>query len=130
MSQEIFNILMSALGVIVTSLAGFIATKLTQFISNKIENEKIANNLILLTKIVTDCVQEIYQTFVDSLKKEGKFDKEAQKVAFDTCLAKITSKLTPELVTFITKNFGNSLNEYLTSLIESKIYELKSKDGE
>ena len=127
MPQEVLNILLSALGVIITGLAGFAVTKFTQWINSKISDAKAANYLSTIMKVVLDCVQEIYQTYVQSLKESGSFDKDAQKHALDACLVKIKSQLAPELITYITTNFGD-VNSYLISLIESTIYSLKNKN--
>ena len=129
MPQEVLNILLSALGVIITGLAGFAVTKFTQWINSKISDAKAANYLSTIMKVVLDCVQEIYQTYVQSLKESGSFDKDAQKHALDACLVKIKSQLAPELITYITTNFGD-VNSYLISLIESTIYSLKNKNKE
>lgn len=124
MPQEIMNILLSALGVIITGLASFAVAKLTQWINSKISDSKAANFLSTLTTIVFNCVQEVYQTYVESLKESGSFDEAAQKEAYNRCLLKIKSQLAPDIIDYITKNFGD-LDEYLKSLIESAIYNLK-----
>ena len=36
----------------------------------------------MLDRTITECVMATTQTYVDTLKKEGKFDGEAQKIAF------------------------------------------------
>ena len=69
-------------------------------------------------------VQTITQTYVDSLKKEGAFTEEAQKEAFNKCLALIKSQLTPELLEYIKNNFGD-METYLKTQIESMINSLK-----
>ncbi len=124
MPQEILNILISALSIIVTGLVSFAVAKFTQWINSKIKDAKAANYLSTVTTLVFNCVQETYQTYVETLKQEGKFDKEAQKKALDRCLAKIQSQMAPDIIDYITTNFGD-LKEYLISLIESAIYSLK-----
>jgi len=124
MTQEIMNILLSALGVIITGLASFAVAKLTQWINRKIGDSKAANFLSTLTTIVFNCVQEVYQTYVESLKASGSFDEAAQKEAYERCLVKIKSQLAPDLIDYVTHNFGD-LDAYLKSLIESAIYSLK-----
>ena len=124
MSQGILNILLSALGVIVTGLASFAVAKITQWINSKIKDNQAANYLNTITTLVFNCVQEVFQTYVDTLKKEGKFDGEAQKKALDKCLTKVKAQMAPEIKDYVVMNFGD-IDGYLISLIESTIYSIK-----
>lgn len=123
--DTIVNVLLSALGVIITGLASFLVTKLTTWINSKISDQKTANYLTTVSTLTVDAVKEVYQTYVQSIKASGSFDAEAQKTALDMCINKITSKLAPDIVEYITKNFGDC-KEYLTGLIESTLYTLKN----
>lgn len=125
--ESLYEVIFAALGVIITGLAGVITTKLTQWINDKIADQKAAKYLSLITKLVTDAVQETYQTYVETLKEEGSFGQEAQEKALAMCLANIKSHLAPQLIEYITENFGE-LTDYLISLIESTIYSLKAKN--
>lgn len=125
MSNQIMNIIWAALGVIVTGLASFVVAKFTTWINTKIEDKKAANYLSTIMDLVCSSVQEIYQVYVEGLKEKNNFSKEAQKAALEMCLKKIKSKMAPELIDYITKNFGD-MDEYLKSLIESTIYSLKN----
>ena len=116
---------MTLRGVVITGLASFVVAKVTQWINSKVANDKAARYLSTITELAVDSVKEVYQTYVSSLKTEGKFDAEAQKKALDSCLAKIKSKLLPDLKDYIVNNFGD-LDEYLKTLIESAIYSLKA----
>ena len=124
MTQEIMNILLSALGIVITGLSSFAVAKLTQWINSKISDSKAANFLSTVTAIAINCVQEVYQTYVESLKASGSFDEAAQKEAYERCVIKIKSQLAPDLIEYIAHNFGD-LDAYLKSLIESTIYNLK-----
>lgn len=124
MSQEILNILLSALGIIVTGLASFVVAKLTQWINSKIKDKKTADLANGVITIVTDAVKTVYQEFVEALKKEGKFDAEAQKAAKDKALAIIKAGLTAELNEFIASTFGD-IDAYLANQIEVILYNLK-----
>lgn len=125
--ENISEIIFAAISVILTGLAGVVVNKLTQWINDTIEDKRAAKYLTFLTKVVTDSVQETYQTYVETLKEEGSFDKEAQIKALNMCLASIKAHLAPQIVEYITENFGE-LTEYLTSLVESTIYSLKAQN--
>ena len=125
MSQEVLNILLSALGIIVTGLASLVVAKITQWINTKVKDKQTANYLSIILEIVNGCVKEVYQTYVESIKEQGKFDKEAQLKALEDCKEKVKTKLSVDVQEFIATNFGN-IDSYITSLIESTIYNLKN----
>lgn len=125
MPQEILNILYGALGLVITGLVTWGVTKFTQWINTKIEDRQAANYLSTIMTIVGNCVKEIYQTYVEGLKEEGGFDEKAHKKAQEMCLAKIKGQLAPDLIEYITQNFGD-MTEYLKTLIESVIYTFKN----
>ena len=124
MPQEVLNIIYSVISIIATGIASLIVAKVSQWLNAKIKDKKLAEAMAQILSIAENCVKEVFQTFVDSLKKEGKFDKEKQQEAFDKCKEKIKSQLSLELVKFIQDNFGDVEN-YISSLIESTIFNLK-----
>ena len=69
---------------------------------------------------VAKCVLATNQTYVDSLKAEGKFDTEAQKIAFDKTLNAVLAILTDDAKNYLTHIFGD-LNVFLSNLIESQV---------
>lgn len=127
MSQEILNIILSAVSLIVTGLVGWGVKAFTKWVSSKIEDKTVANHLIQITTIITDAVQSIFQSFVENLKKDGKFDKATQQEAKNAALNIINNQLTPELKDYITKNYGD-LTSWLSNKIESAIYGLKNSN--
>ena len=76
--------------------------------------------LNMVEKTVADCVMATNQTYVDSLKQEGKFDADAQRVAFNKTLNAVLAILTDDAKNYLTQIFGD-LNIYLTNLIESQV---------
>ncbi len=125
MSTEIMNIILSALGTIVTGLASFAVVKFTSWINSKVKDKKAAGYLNAIVNLVVIAVKETYQTYVESLKKSGSFDADAQKEALNNCLINIKSKCSTELIDYLKENFGD-VDEYIISLIESQIYTLKN----
>lgn len=90
--------------------------------TNKSQEEKelAAKYLSMVEQTVVNCVMATNQTYVDSLKAEGKFDADAQKVAFSKTLDAVLAILTDDAKNYLTQIFGD-LNVYLTSLIESQV---------
>ena len=69
---------------------------------------------------VTKCVIATNQTYVNSLKEQGKFDAEAQKKAFKQTYEAVISILSEDAKQYI-KETTNDLNTYLTQLIEAEV---------
>lgn len=96
------------------------------FLSQKVKNNKIRDVLFSVqSDIVLPCVLEIQQTIVDNLKKEGRFDAEAQKQALELCMQRCLALISDEAKNIIMDNFGD-VQAYLTTLIESSVQSLKA----
>lgn len=125
--SQIFEVcLVPLLGILTTFLVSFIKTKkaevLNKISADKTEEQKktLEKYLNLVETTVVDCVQATNQTYVETLKAEGSFDAEAQKVAFNKTLESVLSILSDDAKEYLTEIFGD-LNTYLTNLIESKV---------
>ena len=104
-------------------LAGF----LIQFIKTKTAELKVnASNetqqkyLTMFENTITTCVIATNQTYVESLKKSGKFDAEAQKLAFEQTKAAVLEILTEDAKEYLTEFYGD-LDKQLNSLIEAEV---------
>lgn len=122
--NEVWKIIISAVGIIITGLASWLVVVLTNWLNTKIKDKKVAKWATDITNIVFNSVSCVFQTFVEALKKSGNFDKQAQEEAKQKAYNIIMTQLTPELQKYITDNFGD-MKEYLMNLIESTIYSLK-----
>lgn len=125
--SQIFEVcIVPLLGILTTFLVSFIKTKkeevLNKISADKTEEQKktLEKYLDLVETTVVDCVQATNQTYVETLKAEGSFDAEAQKVAFNKTLESVLSILSDDAKEYLTEIFGD-LNTYLTNLIESKV---------
>lgn len=90
----------------------------------KIKDEKLARLLTRVENIVKQTVILINQTYVDALKEEGLFDKEAQKAAFEMCKEKVLAMLNDETIVAIAETFGD-YEEWIRTLIEAYVRENK-----
>lgn len=122
--EQFWTIFWSIIGVASTGLTTWLVAVITSFFNNKIKDTKAKNFLYNITYIVENAVNQITQTYVSTMKEQGKFDKKAQKEAFNKCKVIIESQLTPELKDYISNNYGD-ITSYITTLIESTI--LRSK---
>ena len=104
MSQEIMQIVFSALGVLVTGLVGWLTTYLTKLLSQKIKDKNLANWLTQITEIILNAVKVTYQVYVEALKDKNMFDAEAQKEALERAYKMVLSQLTDDAKNFIKEN--------------------------
>ena len=114
------EIFLSLVGVLISGLGIFI----TYLINKYIKNDQIKTYLNSLHDIVKSCTQEVYQTYVDALKKNNAFDKEAQEYALNLCLEKVNQNLPKDLKNWL-DTYQVDVNKYLISLIESNVYLMK-----
>ena len=128
MNEIVLNIISCVVTVVVIPLISLLGGKLIQLISNKIKDEKASSLLTQATNIVLDAVRSVFQTYVEALKKEGKFDGDAQLVALNKAKEIALNQLSDDLKEFITKNFGN-LTSWLANQIEASINLLKYGGG-
>ena len=76
--------------------------------------------LTMLSDTIVDCVIATNQTDVESLKKQGKFDLEAQKVAFEMTYNAVINVLSNEAKDYLTSIYGD-LSAYITNMIEAEV---------
>ena len=124
MPQEVLNIIWSAVGVIITGLLSWATTALVGLLNSKIKDTKVKKWATDIAQIVMNSVMTITQTYVDNLKKENAFTKEAQQEAFRKCLELVQIQITPELKKYIEDNFGD-MQVYLKTQIEVMIKSFK-----
>lgn len=125
--SEIFEVcIIPLLGILTAYAVAYLKVKkeeiLAKIVTNKTQEEKelMSKYLDMVEKTVTNCVMTTNQTYVDSLKQEGKFDADAQKIAFDKTLDAVLAILSEDAKVYLTQIFGD-LNVYLTNLIESQV---------
>lgn len=115
------QVILGILGVVLSSL-GVIVT----YLVNKYVNDaKLKNILTSLNTLVQNSVLEVYQTYVEALKKAGNFDAEAQKLALERCLTLIKANMPKDIETWLKTNYSN-VESYLKSLVEAQIGFLKN----
>ena len=112
-------VLIPLLGVLTAYLVTFIKAK-TKDLQAATENDKADKYLGIAAEVVSNCVVATNQTYVESLKKQGKFDEEAQKAAFEATLTAVMGVLSDEAKTYLPTIVGD-LTLYLTNLIEAEV---------
>lgn len=118
--EHIFNVvLIPLMGVATTALIIFITEK-TKELKKKYDNELFGKYADMLEQTIISCVIATNQTYVEALKKEGKFDAEAQKIAFDKTFSAVITILSDDAYDYLSEAIGD-LEEYITNRIEAEV---------
>lgn len=126
MNEIIINIISVVVTSIVLPLISIAGAKLIQFINSKIKNNKAADLLTTATTIVINAVRSVFQTYVEALKKEGSFNKDAQIIALNKAKDIALTQMTDEVKDYLVTTYG-SLDTWLDTNIEATINILKNK---
>lgn len=126
--QDILYILITSVGVLlVKCIMDFLNKKIDELQTEKeIKDIELLNKYIDMTQqIVYDVVLSITQTYVESLKKQGNFNEEAQKHAKDMAVEMAKALISEEAKSAIITVY-NDFDQYLASLIESIVKQSKT----
>ena len=118
--SQIFEVcIIPLLGVLTTFLVRYINAKM-KTLADTANDEKQKKYIEMLNNTITDCVIATTQTYVDTLKKQGKFDKEAQEQAFLMTFNAVSSLLTEESKKYLNEAIED-LDLYIKQKIESEV---------
>ncbi len=112
--------ILSILGIVFSALGALV----TYWISKKIKDENLRKIMNSLHQVVAEATLEVYQTYVEALKDECIFDREAQKTALSRALAIIEGNMSNEVKEWLKSNVSD-IQGYLKGLIEAQIALLK-----
>lgn len=123
--QQIFEVaIIPLIGVLTGVLIKYINSKSTAAIATT-QNAEAKKYIAMLDNTITSCVLATTQTYVDSLKKQGKFDAEAQKTAFEMTYNAVLNVLTDDAKEYLTAFYGD-LGAYMTNKIEAEVQNTKN----
>lgn len=123
--QQIFELcIVPLLGIITCYIVNYIKAK-TLELNTTNTNEVLVKYLTMLSDTVCDCVIATNQTYVNSLKAQGKFDAEAQKVAFEMTYKAVIAVLSDDAKEYLTNMYGD-LSIYITNMIEAEVNKNKA----
>lgn len=118
--KQIFEVcIIPLLGILTTYIVQYIRIKKEEM-KTQTENEKVNKYLDILAKVIEDCVVATNQTYVETLKKEGKFDIEAQKQAFLMTSQAVFAIMSDESLDILALAVDD-LNEYIRQKIEAEV---------
>ena len=107
------------LGVLTTFFVKWVNAKSAEIQTN-IDDVTLNKYLQMLTETITDCVIATNQTYVESLKAQGKFDEAAQKEAFRLTSMSVIAILTDDAKEYLTTAVGD-LEVFITKKIEAEV---------
>ena len=120
MLTDIFEVCILPLLAVLTGYAvQFIRAKSAETAA-RTENETAQKYIKMIEKTITDVIIATNQTYTNSLKEQGKFDEEAQKVAFQKSFDAIMAILSDDAKEYIISTTGD-INIYLTQMIEAEV---------
>ena len=116
-------VIIPLLGALTVYLVTLLKAK-TKEITDKIENDKADKYIYMLSDTITKCVIATNQTYVNNLKKENAFTKEAQLKALEMTADAVLAILSDEAKAYLPTIVGD-LNTYILTQIESEVNRLK-----
>lgn len=129
--MEWLTLLYEILQVCIIPLLGVLTTYIVKFINVKSEEIKATTDSELATKYITmlsqtisDCVIATNQTYVEALKKDNAFTKEAQEEAFKKTYEAVLATLTDDAKEYLAEVYGD-LNAYIKNKIEAEVNDAK-----
>lgn len=117
--QILYIVITGTLPIIASCVAKYIKSVISKNAAN-IKNEKIRNLINYAGNAVSLAVTTVSQTYVDSLKKSGNFDKKAQITAKQMAIDKARAIISKEMRDAIETVYA-SFDSYLDSYIEGAV---------
>ena len=118
--EQVFQIcIFPILGALTIWIISLIDVKKQEILEEN-DNKLLAKYLNMLDDTITACVLATNQTYVDSLKKQGKFDAEAQKIAFENTYNAVLDILADDAFEYLSVAVGD-LQTYITNKIEANV---------
>lgn len=121
------ELLLQIFEVCIIPLLGALSVFLIKWINSKsaqlqasVDSELLAKYIGMLDSTITSCVLTTTQTYVEALKKAGKFDAEAQKQAFNQTKDAVLCILSDEAKLYLSEALGD-LSAYIDNKIEAEV---------
>ena len=121
-------VVIPSIGILTTFIVTFIRTKKEE-LKSKIDSDLLRKYVDMLAETVCVCVVATNQTYVNELKRQGKFDKEAQKAAFQMTYEAVMQILSDEAVKYLTTFYGD-LEKAVVELIEKEVADASNRVDE
>lgn len=97
---------------------------LANLLKQKVKNDKLVKWIEIAEGIVNKAVLTVKQTYVDGLKKDGKFGADEAKEAFESAKTQILAQLNETAKSAIIEAYGD-IDDWIRSQIEANVSETK-----
>ena len=125
MNEILLNVLSVLVTAVIIPLISIAGTQLIKLINSKIKSNEAAKLLTAATQIVTNATRAVFQTYVEALKAEGKFDAHSQTVSLTKAKDIALSQFSDDVKEYIVTNYGD-VDGWLANQIEATINILKN----
>ena len=127
-NNVLYTVLTAIVPVITVYLVNLIRAKIQEsnVLKESISNETFRDIIDGAINDVMDAVLYVNQVYTDSLKSAGKFDKEAQREAFNKAYTEATNMISDEAKRIIEQLYG-SFDQWLKLKIESSVNTAKKQ---
>lgn len=98
-----------------------------KLLRNKIQNDTQIKYLNKFEKLVADAVNQVQQTYVENMKAENLFDKQAQIDAFAMVKANVLNMMNDRMQEIVIDAVGD-FDEYMRNIIESEVFKMKNNN--
>lgn len=120
MLEQIFQVcIIPLLGVLTAYAVGYIKAKRDDLVEMS-KNDILDKYINMASETIMACVIATNQTYVDALKAEGKFDAEAQEIAFRKTASAVLLILSDDAKKYLSEAFGD-LEAYINTQIEAAV---------
>ena len=107
------------LGILTAYVVKYINAKSAE-LQAKVENDTADKYIAMLDDTICACIVATTQTYVEALRKENAFTKEAQLEAFNLTFNAVMAVLSNEAKEYLTAIYGD-LTAYITNKIEAEV---------
>jgi len=121
MVSQLIKLVVAIAALLFTLAARKVAKAFAKKYNVTAEFEEFVNIEDYIKRVVLTCVQSTNQTFVDTLKKQGKFDSEKQKEAFEITYNAVYTIVGESLKILLKTEDLKAIQTYLKTLIEETV---------
>ena len=118
-NEIIHACLIPLLGIIAAMIVRAVNAKKDEMVAST-DNQLAQKYIDLLANTITDCVIATNQTYVDALKEQNAFTKEAQEEALSRTYHAVIAILSTEARKYLENIYGD-LNAYILTKIEAEV---------
>ena len=126
LTEVLYAVVITVIPIIASNIVKYLSAKKLEIEQKSESNKKVSdvevfnNTLVMVIELIQKTVDTVSQTYVDRLKKEGKFTKESQEIAFDRAKDSVKSLLDTRTRDILSSVYSD-LDKWIEIQIESYI---------